>query len=88
MAAKMERYARTRLNVALSDLCRRPHDGLPISEIADLATRFGFDGTALEGIYTGRDGRSHEKIGERTWLTLTWHKLEVTGRYEIVAYAS
>lgn len=86
--ATVERRNRAHLNAALAELCRAPHDGLPIREMADIATRYGFDAEPLDGIYTGREGRIHERIGERTWLTMTWYKLPVSGRFEIVAYAS
>ena len=41
-----------------------------------------------EGIYCGRDGRVIEEVGNNVWLTLNWHKMDVSGRYEIVAYLS
>jgi hypothetical protein len=38
-------------------------------------------------IYCGRQGRINEQVGERTWLTMTWYRLD-SGNYEIVAYVS
>jgi hypothetical protein len=64
------------------------YQSIPTTEIADILTRFGFDASVMEGIYTGRDGRMHEQIKDsRLWLTMTWHAMP-SGRYEIVAYVN
>lgn len=40
-----------------------------------------------DGIYCGHDGSVHEQVGDNTWFTMTWHRME-SGRFEIVAYVS
>ena len=84
--AKSECSARTRANDKLADISRRYHDGLALTEIDAALTAEGFS-SMESAIYCGRDGQSHEQVGERTWLTLCWHKME-SGRYEINAYLS
>lgn len=72
-------------------------DSVPLAEVFDIVERAGFrlDPDEKECILTGRDGRA-------TWdlygsapgqtldhmLVLHWHKMDTTGRYEIVAYVS
>jgi hypothetical protein len=86
MSAADERKARTRANAKLNELGKTYHDGLALDKIGAILKANGFD--ELESaIYCGRDGDSHEQVGERTWLRLSWHKME-SGRYEIVAYLS
>jgi hypothetical protein len=87
MTTTEERKARSRANAKLSELGKVYHDGLALAKLDAILTENGFN-TLESAIYCGRDGRSHEQVGERTWLSLTWHKMEVTGRYEIVAYLS
>lgn len=82
-----EATMRKKANVALAELGREYHDGLPIGKIDQILTEHGFQPTE-EAIYCGADGRSHEQVGERSWITISWHKMEVSGRYEIVAYLS
>jgi hypothetical protein len=70
--------------------------GIPLGEIFAIVERAGFhlDPQEKECILTGRDGKA-------TWdlyggpgqplnhmLVLTWHKMETTGRYEVVVYVS
>jgi hypothetical protein len=60
---------------------------IPNAELDSILTGAGFQ--AMEAaIYCGREGRVTEQVGPKTWITMTWHKMEVTGRYEIVAYVS
>lgn len=87
MTTAQERAARNRVNEALYQLGREYHNGLPIAEIDAILTANGLQATE-PAIYCGRDGRSNEKVGERTYLSLSWHKMEVTGRYEVVAYVN
>jgi hypothetical protein len=79
--------ARNAVNWLLTDLNSKYHDGIPVAAIDKVLTTCGLKATE-PAIYCGRDGRSHEQVGESTWLALTWHKMEVSGRYEIVAYVS
>jgi len=86
MTATEERNARRRVNNALNTLGRLYHDGLPIDRVDDILTAHGFEPTQ-PAIYCGRDGRVTERVGERSYLTLTWHKMP-SGRYEVVAYVN
>lgn len=83
-----ERSRRNKVNDALTKMSRTYHRHLPIQEIRDLLEANGFDTSELEGIYSGRDGKAHDKIGEHTYLSLSWHKMEETGSWEVTAYVS
>jgi hypothetical protein len=80
---------RTQRNKANRMLAALPsyHNAIPNADIDNILSATGFSQLA-EGIYCGRDGQVHEQVGPNTWLHLTWHKMEETGRYEIVAYVS
>lgn len=83
-----ERAARSVVNRELWELSRRYHDGIPVGRVIEILEAHGFEGDPMHGIYCGRDGRLHEKVGERTWIAMSWHKMEESGRYEINAYVS
>ena len=85
---KAERRAQNTANDSLADLSRLYHDGIPVGKIADILSANGFDPEAVDGIYTGREGRSHEQVGPKTWIAISWFKMAVTGRYEVTAYVS
>jgi hypothetical protein len=84
----VEARNRRQANDDLAALCRKYHANLPIQEIKAILVKHGFNGEAMDGIYTGRDGKMHEQCGPRTWVAMTWHKLERSGLWEIVAYVS
>jgi hypothetical protein len=81
------RKAGKKVNNALFDLCKIYHQGIPLDSIDEILTSNGFH-SLEEGIYCGRDGKINEEIGGGVYLALTWHKMDVTGSYEIVAYVS
>lgn len=86
MDAKTERKQRKAVNVELQKITAGYHDSLLLTEISDILVNHQFK--ALEpAIYCGRDGRSTEQVGERTFFTITWHKME-SGRWEVVAYVA
>ena len=87
-SCKAERKAQNAANDSLADLSRRYHDGIPVGLIADILTANGFNRELMDGIYCGREGRLHEQVGPKTWITLSWFKMERTGRYEITTYVS
>ena len=63
------------------------HPFIPTADIDNILTSVGLN--AMEpAIWCGRDGRSNEQVGPKSYLTITWHKMEVTGVYEIVVYVS
>ena len=57
-----------------------------IDAVKQVFTKYGLSHEALHGIYTGRDGRVQEYAGKNTWLHMTYHKMEPSGSWEIVAY--
>ena len=63
------------------------HNSIPTADIDSILNECGFNGLE-EGIYCGREGRINDQVGTRTWLSMSWHKMEETGRYEITAYVS
>jgi hypothetical protein len=85
MDAKTETRQRSRVNRELQQLPIY-NDGLPISLIDDILTKHGFNATE-PAIYCGREGTSNAQVGDRTYLSLTWYKME-SGRYEVVTYVS
>ena len=62
-------------------------DGLPVNTFKAVLIECGFNGEALDGIYTGREGQNTEQVGPNTWFTMTWYRMP-SGRYEVVAYLS
>jgi hypothetical protein len=87
MDATSEQKARKRVNQQLAVLGKTYHDGIPLQQVDEILTIHGFKATE-PAIYCGRDGRSSEWVGDHSLLILTWHKMEPTGHYEIVAYVS
>ena len=84
---RVESKARRRANDDLHALTfNRYHEGLALDEIDTILTAHGFN-SMEPAIYCGRDGSVHEQVGPKTWVSLTWHKME-SGRYEIVVYLS
>jgi len=73
---KAERKAQNAANDSLADLSRLYHDGIPVGKIADILTANGFDREPIE------------QVGSKTWIALSWFKMERTGRYEITTYVS
>lgn len=87
MEAKVEKKNRNAANGELHELGREYHNGLALDKIEKILTRHGFE--PLEpAVYCGRDGRSSEKVGERTYFAMAWHKMDVSGKFEITAYLS
>jgi hypothetical protein len=87
MKASEEKKARKKANDGLHAMCsNRFHESIPLTEMDGILTAAGFNATE-EAIYCGREGSSHEQVGERTWLAMQWYKME-SGKYEINAYVS
>jgi len=87
-AAPSEASRKNKANKALDALCRGYHKSIPLTEIKEILSANGFNDEAVDGIYTGREGRSHEQVGPKTWMMMTWHKMEESGTWEVVAYLS
>ena len=71
------------------------HSAVPLDRIYDAveAAGFAFDPEEKACFLCGRDGRatwnlSYEGKPAKRMLVLSWHKMDVTGRYEVVAYVS
>ncbi len=73
-----------KINEALYQIGLTYWDCLPIYKIDSILVDNGLEATEA-AIYCGRDGSTHEEVGQGKYLTLNWHKME-SGRYEIVAY--
>ena len=85
----------SRVNRGLWELGRVYHDSLPIDAVESMLTANGLEGgEALEGVYTGRDGRSSGQLSDASgspigqYLHMSWHKMEETGHWEFTAYIS
>ena len=87
MIAKQENKARKTANGRLADMSSSYHQFIPTSDIDAILTEAGFN-SMEPAIYCGREGRVNEQVGQRTWITMSWYKMEETGRFEIVAYLS
>ena len=85
MDTKTERKAQKQVNNDLAKIGNY-HDGIPISLIDSVLERHGFNGME-PAIYCGREGNFIEKVGDKTFLSVTWYKME-SGKYEIVSYVS
>jgi hypothetical protein len=83
--AAQENKARKAANKSLASLASY-HPFLPISYIDAVLAGYGF-APLEEAVYCGREGRMTQQVGARTWIAMSWYKME-SGRYEIVAYLS
>ena len=87
MDATTERQSRKQANREFDALGKTYHGSIPLTRIDEILTANGFR-TLEEGIYCGRDGQVNEQVGDRTYFSLSWHKMDESGRYEIVARVS
>lgn len=77
-----------RLNGLLHGIGVGYHDSALPSVIPNAVTEHGFDASNLVAIPNGDTGRMTVSIGSGFYLTLCWYRMEVTGRFEITAYAN
>jgi hypothetical protein len=84
-------------NEALHDLVHGTYfTAIPLDRIFDAVEQAGlrFDPEEQQCILCGREGRATWHLfddagrGVDRMLVLSWHKLDVTGRYEVVLYVS
>lgn len=88
MTVAKEATRRARANKELAKkICSVYWSHLPIDDIAKIINTHGFDGSALDGFYTGHQGKVHEKVGKNTYIVITWYRMP-SGNFEIVAYLS
>ena len=85
-SARTEASRANRLRKALSEIGRAYHDSACPEALVLAVAELGFDGRALDGIYCGRDGRAEHRISPKVTLVHVWHRMEVTGRYEVTCY--
>jgi hypothetical protein len=95
-----EKTRLNRINKFLSELGRTYHQGVPVQAILDNLRQNGFmgvqeDGTEWSGLVLGLDGRWQIDLVDLTTgkpskrvLTITHHKMEESGRHEVVAYVN
>lgn len=88
---------RKRANELLYDfLAKLYFDFVPIGQMLDVCRSAGYEVDPDEEsmILTGRDGRASVPLivpgypDADVGLHLTWHKMEMSGRYEVVAYVN
>ena len=82
-----EAKAAKNVNNRLHELGLTYHEGLPLDTIATLLSAHGFRGEAMDGIYTGTEGRMSDQVSAKRWIHMTWYKMP-SGRFEIVAYVN
>jgi hypothetical protein len=90
--------AASKANDALHDLTHSKYfSAIPLDRIYDIVETAGFDFEIEEKqcMLCGREGKATwELFAPETqrpvnhMLVVTWHKMDVTGRYEVVAYVS
>jgi hypothetical protein len=78
---------RKQANNDFYEMSRVYHQSIPLSDIIEILVRHGFDPEGVHGIYTGRDGSSHDQVGDKTWMSMTWHRMD-SGRWEVNIYLS
>jgi hypothetical protein len=89
---KAWKQARKAANGALAEIGQRYWDELPTATIEATLQWVGIE-TTEGGLLCGRDGHTTYPLTFRgeaapSLLSLSWHKLEQTGRYEVVVYVS
>lgn len=89
--------AATRANKALHALTHGQYfSAIPLDRIYDIVERagFAFDAEEQQCMLCGRDGRATWELfasdgrALNHMLVVEWHKMDVTGRYEVNAYVS
>ena len=77
-----------KLNGHLQGIGAGYHDSALPAVIPNAVAEYGFDASDLVTVPFGDSGRQSTSIGEGKFLHLSWYRMEVSGRYEIVAYAN
>lgn len=69
-------------------------DSIPTNEIQSILDQAGFgidletNDRVMDGIYCGREGQTSAKVGKNNFFNMSWYQMDVTKKYEIVAYVS
>jgi len=96
-AGKSLTQAAKKANDQIYDLITNKYfQGIPVNKLFDIVkgAGFAFDPEEEEFFLVGRDGRATWQLYDEEgrpvnhMLVLTWHKMDTTGRYEVVAYVS
>jgi hypothetical protein len=89
-----------RINNYLSKLGVTYHSAIPLDDMFTYLRSQGFeavqeDRTPWVGLLTGRDGDANIELMDMTidkpakvWFHVAWHKMDVTGNYEVTAYVN
>jgi hypothetical protein len=86
--------ARRAANGALSEISARYWEALPVADVEAALQLLGITVPADEaGLLCGRDGQTTYPLvfqgrTAKSVLSLSWHRLDATGKYEVVAYVS
>lgn len=96
-AGKVFAQAAKKANDQIYDLVTNKYfQGIPVDKLFDIvkSAGFRFDPEEEEFILAGRDGKATWQLYDESgrpvnhMLVLQWHKMDTTGRYEVVAYVS
>lgn len=88
--AAAEKQNRKSANAALYEANRIywPSLGSAIDLVREILTAHGFNTEGFDGFYCGLDGRHSCQVGPKTWALVAWHKMEVTGNFELTSYVA
>jgi hypothetical protein len=91
-AKKFSNWALWTARQAVANVAKETYfDGVPLRALLDAVQSSGveLDPEDTNCILCGRDGRAFfPALNVKSGLLITWHKMEVTGRYEVIAYMS
>jgi hypothetical protein len=76
------------LNEQLTPINRTYHTGMPLRTVISVVVGFDLNAEPIQKALYGDNGQMHVEIGQDIFLNLSWHRMEASGNYEIVAYAS
>jgi hypothetical protein len=86
--AKEEKKNRAAANKDLDKLLTNKYfKHIPVAEIKEILKNHAFNPDPLDGVYTGDEGKIHEKVGEKSYIVITWYKME-SGNFEVISYLS
>jgi hypothetical protein len=92
MDTKETNIAKKKLNAILFEIgCSYQSLGTAIKDVSDALESIGFDATEFihESMSLNtKEGRIHVAIGNKTFLSFSYYKMDRFGKYEIVAYVS
>lgn len=87
----------SKINIRFAEFGHRYFSLIPLADLFAVCAEFGLvavqeDGEPWSGLLCGAEGRAvielRRENEQSRWLSLSWYRLEVTGRYEVTAYVS